>query len=144
MRFILFILLTSCGSSQYLDSTHAVVVYKTKKNYNHQVAVTLNTDKTTVISYPDPSDIRSFKPYPIHLRSKYLLDQRGIDSNVAFLKLSYRQYSKLKVAPEPNFILSNLILDNDPILEFHIIEKYPPNSDVKQLLNQRIVNGVLK
>ena len=144
MRFILFILLTSCGSSQYLDSTHAVVVYKTKKNYNRQVAVTLNTDKTTVISYPDPSDIRLFRPYPIHLRSKYLLDQRGIDSNVAFLKLSYRQYSKLKVAPEPNFILSNLILDNNPILEFHIIEKYPPNSDVKQLLNQRIVNGVLK
>lgn len=144
MRFILFILLTSCGSSQYLDSTHAVVVYKTKKNYNRQVAVTLNTDKTTVISYPDPSDIRSFRPYPIHLRSKYLLDQRGIDSNVAFLKLSYRQYSKLKVAPEPNFILSNLILDNNPILEFHIIEKYLPNSDVKQLLNQRIVNGVLK
>jgi hypothetical protein len=144
MRFILFILLTSCGSSQYLDSTHAVVVYKTKKNYNRQVAVTLNTDKSTVISYPDPSDIRSFRPYPIQLRSKYLLDQRGIDSNVAFLKLSYRQYSKLKVAPEPNFILSNLILDNNPILEFHIIEKYPPNSDVKQLLNQRIVNGVLK
>ena len=144
MRFILFILLTSCGSSQYLDSTHAVVVYKTKNNYNRQVAVTLNTDKTTVISYPDPSDIRSFRPYPIHLKSKYLLDQRGIDSNVAFLKLSYRQYSKLKVAPEPNFILSNLILDNNPILEFHIIEKYPPNSDVKQLLNQRIVNGVLK
>ena len=136
--------MTSCGSSQYLDSTHAVVVYKTKKNYNRQVAVTLNTDKTTVISYPDPSDIRLFRPYPIHLRSKYLLDQRGIDSNVAFLKLSYRQYSKLKVAPEPNFILSNLILDNNPILEFHIIEKYPPNSDVKQLLNQRIVNGVLK
>ena len=144
MRFILFILLTSCGNSQYLDSTHAVVVYKTKKNYNRQVAVTLNTDKTTVISYPDPSDIRSFRPYPIHLKSKYLLDQRGIDSNVAFLKLSYRQYSKLKVAPEPNFILSDLILDNNPILEFHIIEKYPPNSDVKQLLNQRIVNGVLK
>jgi len=144
MRFILFILLTSCGSSQYLDSSHAIVVYKTNKNYNHQVAVTLNTDKTMVISYPDPSDIRSFRPYPIHLKSKYLLDQRGIDSNVAFLKLSYRQYSKLKVAPEPNFILSNLILDNDPILEFHIIEKYPPNSDVKQLLNQRIVNGVLK
>jgi hypothetical protein len=120
------------------------VVYKTNKNYNRQVAVTLNTDKTMVISYPDPSDISSFRPYPIHLKSQYLLDQRGIDSNVAFLKLSYRQYSKLKVAPEPNFILSNLILDNDPILEFHIIEKYPPNSDVKQLLNQRIVNGVLK
>lgn len=136
--------MTSCGSSQYLDSSRAIVVYKTNKNYNRQVAVTLNTDKTMVISYPDPSDIRSFRPYPIHLKSKYLLDQRGIDSNVAFLKLSYRQYSKLKVAPEPNFILSNLILDNDPILEFHIIKKYPPNSDVKQLLNQRIVNGVLK
>ena len=136
--------MTSCGSSQYLDSSRAIVVYKTNKNYNRQVAVTLNTDKTMVISYPDPSDIRSFRPYPIHLKSQYLLDQRGIDSNVAFLKLSYRQYSKLKVAPEPNFILSNLILDNDPILEFHIIEKYPPNSDVKQLLNQRIVNGVLK
>jgi len=144
MRFILFILLTSCGSSQYLDSSRSIVVYKTNKNYYRQVAVTLNTDKTRVISYPDPSDIRSFRPYPIRLKSQYLLDQRGIDSNVAFLKLSYRQYSKLKVAPEPNFILSNLILDNDPILEFHIIEKYPPNSDVKQLLNQRIVNGVLK
>ncbi len=144
MRFILLILLTSCGSSQYVNSSHAIVVYKTKKNYNHNVAVTLNTDKTSIINYPDPSDIRSFRPYPIKLKSKYLLDQRGIDSNVAFLKLSYRQYSKLKVVPEPNFILSNLILDNDPILEFHVINQYPPNSNVKQLLNQRIVNGVLK
>jgi hypothetical protein len=144
MRFILLILLTSCGSSQYVNSSHAIVVYKTKKNYNHNVAVTLNTDKTSIINYPDPSDIRSFRPYPIQLKSKYLLDQRGIDSNVAFLKLSYRQYSKLKVVPEPYFILSNLILDNDPILEFHVINQYPPNSNVKQLLNQRIVNGVLK
>lgn len=144
MRFILLILLTSCGSSQYINSSHAIVVYKTKKNYNHNVAVTLNTDKTSIINYPDPSDIRSFRPYPIQLKSRYLLDQRGIDSNVAFLKLSYRQYSKLKVVPEPNFILSNLILDNDPILEFHLINQYPPNSNVKQLLNQRIVNGVLK
>ena len=144
MRFILLILLTSCGSSQYVNSSHAIVVYKTKKNYNHIVAVTLNTDKTSIINYPDPSDIRSFRPYPIQLKSKYLLDQRGIDSNVAFLKLSYRQYSKLKVVPEPYFILSNLILDNDPILEFHVINQYPPNSNVKQLLNQRIVNGVLK
>ena len=144
MRFILLILLTSCGSSQYVNSSHAIVVYKTKKNYNHNVAVTLNTDKTSIINYPDPSDIRSFRPYPIQLKSRYLLDQRGIDSNVAFLKLSYRQYSKLKVVPEPNFILSNLILDNDPILEFHLINQYPPNSNVKQLLNQRIVNGVLK
>jgi hypothetical protein len=144
MRFILLILLTSCGSSQYVNSSHAIVVYKTKKNYNHKVAVTLNTDKTSIINYPDPSDIISFRPYPIQLKSKYLLDQRGIDSNVAFLKLSYRQYSKLKVVPEPNFILSNLILDNDPILEFHVINQYPPNSNVKQLLNQRIVNGVLK
>jgi len=144
MRFILLMLLTSCGSSQYVNSSHAIVVYKTKKNYNHNVAVTLNTDKTSIINYPDPSDIRSFRPYPIQLKSKYLLDQRGIDSNVAFLKLSYRQYSKLKVVPEPYFILSNLILDNDPILEFHVINQYPPNSNVKQLLNQRIVNGVLK
>ena len=144
MRFFLFILLTSCGSYQYTNSSHSIVVYKTKKNYDKNVPVILNTEKTMVVSYPDPADIKAARPYPIHLKSKYLLDQRGINRNVAFLKLTYRQYSKLKIAPDPNFILSNLILDKDPILEFHIIEKYPPNSDIKRLLNQRIVDGVLK
>jgi hypothetical protein len=120
------------------------VVYKTKKNYDRNVPVILNTEKTMVVSYPDPADIKAARPYPIHLKSKYLLDRRGINRNVAFLKLTYRQYSKLKIAPDPNFILSNLILDKDPILEFHILEKMPANSDVKRLLNQRIVDGVLK
>lgn len=96
---------------------HAMV-YKTKKDYSKNVPVTLNEDKTAIVSYPDPVDIfyNGTFAYPTQLENGYLLDNRGIGPNVAFLDYTYQEYSELKKVPEMK-ILTNRIIDSNPLLE---------------------------
>lgn len=84
----------------WLPSAPAVV-YKTKGDYIDLVPVIMNDDRTRIISWPDPSDLISqgklMKPFK--LKDGYLLDNRGINENVAFLNISYEEYSKLDSPP---------------------------------------------
>ena len=102
---------------QFVPGPQALI-YKTKANYNNLVPVTLTDDKTQIVSYPDPTDIvlDNKYPTPTTLNNGYLLDNRGIGSNVAFLKLTYEEYSKLKSVPTLNE-LQGLIIDKDPLIE---------------------------
>ena len=50
------------------------------------------------------------------LEKGYLLDNRGVGENVAFLKMTYEEYSKLENAPSLKELYL-LILDKDPLLE---------------------------
>src|ERR1017187_6426884 len=70
---------------QYIPGPH-VVVYKTKANYNNLVPVELTDDKTKIVSYPDPKDVKTENGYslPSSLNNGYLLDNRGIGKNAAF------------------------------------------------------------
>src|SRR2546423_15562709 len=70
-----------------------VLVYKTKTDYTNYVPVILSDDKTRIISYPDPKDIQNSAP--VKLKNGYLLDNRGISKNAAFLNWTYAKYSKL-------------------------------------------------
>lgn len=96
---------------------HALV-YKTKKDYSKNVPVSLNEDKTAIVSYPAPTDIffnGSFA-YPTPLENGYLLDNRGIGQNVAFLEYTYQEYSELKQVPEKNMLFKKII-DFNPLME---------------------------
>lgn len=95
-----------------------LLVYKTKADYNNLVPVILSDDKTTIVSYPHPKDIivGSGYPLPTLLNNGYLLDNRGIGKNVAFLKMTYEDYSKLKDTPTLKELYS-LIIDKDPLTE---------------------------
>lgn len=95
-----------------------VLVYKTKANYNNNVPIILSDDKTEIVSYPHPKDIvkGSGFPLPFILNDGYLLDNRGIGENVAFLKMTYEEYSKLENAPSIKELQDN-ILDKDPLNE---------------------------
>src|SRR5436309_2146351 len=81
---------------QYIPGPHAMV-YKTKANYSKLVPVDMSDDKTQIASYPAPTDVVSGSGYatPTQLHSGYLLDNRGIGKNAAFLKLTYEEYAKL-------------------------------------------------
>lgn len=94
------------------------LVYKTKADYNNLVPVILSDDKTTIVSYPGPKDIKQGDNYqmPSVLKNGYLLDNRGIGINVAFINMTYEAYSKLDKVP-PLTELYNLITDKDPLLE---------------------------
>jgi len=77
------------------------IVYKTKKDYSKLVSVLLSEDRKRIISYPDPADVKvnGKYPYPTKLHRGYLLDNRGIGTNTAYLNISYEKYAKLKSAP---------------------------------------------
>jgi hypothetical protein len=112
------------------------VIYKTTRNYDKNVAVTLSDDKQRIVSYPHPSDV-SQRSYPTPLNKSYLLDNRGISKNTAFLSITYEEYAKLRNAPSLDE-LKQLIIDDNPIEEMYNCGGRTRFSDLIPQLNQLI------
>ena len=95
-----------------------LLIYKTKKDYRHNVPVILSDDKTKIISYPHPRDLMRGEELaiPTQLVKGYLLDNRGINENVAFIKYTYEEYVKLNELPTV-VDLYEMIIDKDPLVE---------------------------
>lgn len=95
-------------------------IYKTKADYNDKVPVLLSDDKTKIISYPHPKDVfyKGKLANPTQLEGGYLLDNRGISKNVAFLKITYKDFSMLEKAMSVDE-LYELILDDNPLSELY-------------------------
>lgn len=137
-----------------------VMVYKTKADYSTKVPVILSDDKTRITSYPDPSDLTGGDAYPsppaddkpnkpnppkvqtdnnnlptpTPLNEGYLLDNRGINLNVAFLDISYQNYTKLKGAPSLKDMYS-VIIDKNPLTELCDCGNRYAFKDVKEQIN---------
>jgi hypothetical protein len=120
------------------------IVYKTKEDYYNNVPVILSADKSEIVSYPGIKDIyfKGELAYPTKLNDGYLLDNRGIDINVGFLKYTYEQYSALEKTPTPEELLSN-ILDEDPITEMYNCGSKFDFKDAVNELNEAIDNHKL-
>lgn len=128
--FIFSLLLFSCKSTKdsiktsnqltdkNVSSTGSVIVYKTSKDYSNLVPVIMNDKKTTIVSYPAPTDIfySNKLARPTELKNGYLLDNRGISKNVVFLKYTYEEYSKLTHVPSLKELILN-IADKYPLTE---------------------------
>lgn len=123
---------------QYIPGPKAII-YKTVKDYNNHVPVLLSEDKSTIVSYPHPNDITlgSGFPLPTLLHDGYLLDNRGIGKHVAFLKLTYQEYSQLTAIPSLDELYS-MILDKDPLVELCDCGNKRAFSDAPTQLNQLI------
>ena len=120
------------------------IIYKTKKNYHLYVPITLSKDKKSILSYPAPKDIyyQGKLAYPTALKNAYLLDNRGINKNVAFLSYTYEQYSQLKEVP-PMDTLWAKILDKDPLLEMYDCgSKYQYKDELSEL--NKIIDAQFK
>jgi hypothetical protein len=122
-----------------------VYVYKTTANYNNRVPILLNEDGTEIISYPHPSDLKSGieDRLPTVLSNNYLLDNKGINKNVAFLKLSYEEYSKLENPPTLE-ALFDMVVDKKPLTELCDCGYRSAFTDIEKQLNELIKNGKLK
>ena len=120
------------------------IVYKTKADYSKNIPVILSANKSEIVSYPHPTDIKSgdFFQYPTLLKDSYLLDNRGINENVAFLKLTYEEYSKLPEAPTLKELYA-LIIDKDPIVEICDCGNKNSFSNINDQLNNLIKNKKL-
>ena len=121
------------------------IVYKTNADYSKNVPVILSDDKTTVVSYPHPSDVKIGNgfPYPTILSNGYLMDNRGISKNVAFLKLTYEEYSKLK-NPLSLKDMYDLIIDKNPVTEMYDCGNKQAFTSLTEQLNGLIKNNQLK
>ena len=121
-----------------------VVIYKTTKDYNHNVPVILSEDKTQIVSYPHPTDLfyNGELVLPTILHNGYLLDNRGIGKNVAFLKYTYDEYSKLSEIPTLDELQRNII-DKEPLAELWDCGIKNNFTDLQKQLNEWIDRDML-
>ena len=131
-------------SEQILVLEPPVLIYKTKKNYNDLVPVLLSDGKT-IISYPHPKDLIVGNGYPLPtvLHGGYLIDNRGIGKNVAFLSITYEEYTKLKNVPSIEE-LYKLIIDKDPFIELCNCGTKTNFTNLEKEINYLIANNKLK
>jgi hypothetical protein len=150
---IIFILFLSCFvcaacAAQTFNNPAAMgpptLIYKTKKNYDKLVPIQLSDDKKTIVAYPAPTDVfyDGKLAYPTKLKNGYLLDNRGIGKNVAFLKMTYQAYAKLKELPSLEKLFA-LIIDSDPLLELYDAGSRYNFQDVPKEMNQLIADKKL-
>lgn len=121
-----------------------VIVYKTKNDYQFLVPVGLNKEKTQVVHYPHPADLKAgdnFR-YPTLLEYGYLLDRKGISLSVAFLRLTYQAYYDLNPSPTPAELFES-IEDADPLVECYDCRAALNGQEDTARLNEIIRNGKL-
>jgi len=121
------------------------LVYKTRGDYANLVPVILSDDKKEIVSYPHPGDLKTVNGYPLpdHLLDGYLLDNRGIGKNVAFLKLTYAEYASLEQMPTLQE-LYDLIIDKNPLTELCDCGSKQAFSDTTGQLNKLISDKKLR
>lgn len=148
MKFHLLVILSfvlSCGASKKISiqpdfspGPHAII-YKTNADYAKNVPVVLNSAKTAVIAYPHPTDLKNGDQYlyPSALADGYLLDQKGIDINVAYLQYTYEQYAQLKEVPSLSELYESII-DKNPIVTMYDCGNKKAFTNLETQINQVI------
>lgn len=119
-----------------------VIIYKTREDYYHQVPVILNEEKSAIASYPDIRDVKrnGEYTYPTRLPEGFLLDNRGIDENVAFLELTYEEYAALEKTPSAKELI-DMVLDASPLTEMYNCGTRNKYKDPEQELGKMIESG---
>ncbi len=127
-----------------LMALNPCIIYKTKADYNAYVPVSLSQDKTWITSYPDVSDLRTQAKlaYPDELSDGFLLDNRGIGPDVAFLSVTYESYAAQAKTPSADDLFKQL-LEKDPLLEMYQCGNRYQYSDIIRELNEIIDSGKL-
>ncbi len=122
-----------------------VIVYKTKADYRNLVPVLLSEQGDEIIAYPHPSDLKTETGYalPTQLKNGYLLDNRGIGVQTAFLSLTYETYAGLSSAPSLEK-LKELIMDKAPFAELCNCGHQQAFTGVEMQLNQLIEKKQLR
>lgn len=117
-------------------------IYKMKRDYSHNVPVTMNSERTEIVSYPAPSDLKSGDQLalPTRLHKDYWLDNRGINNNSVFLDYTYEEYAAMPQAPSPEEMMKH-ILDTDPFTEIVLCGPRYQYDDIVSELNEMIDLG---
>jgi hypothetical protein len=104
----------------------------------------MSEDKSTILAFPFPGDliINGKLALPTALSEGYYLDNKGINRNVAFLQVTYEEYSQWMNPPSAEQLMTR-ILDKDPLLEMWDcgIRDTEMTQTLINGLNDIIVNG---
>ncbi len=152
-------LIWSCGPNKRIDKVVGqpedvvidysagppTLVYSTTKDYSKHVPVLMSDDKSKIVSFPHPRDLyyKGNISYPTQLEGGYLLDNRGISKNVAFLSLSYDEYIALNAIP-PVDSLYELVVDKSPLVELYNCGNRHQYKDEVKELNALIISKQIK
>lgn len=150
MVLISIIMISSCVTKKDTQQTTLgvlppIIIYKTKKDYSNNVPVILSEDKTKIVSFPAPRDLKRGDELalPEPLAKGYLLDRRGINKNVAFTKFTYEEYSKLTKTPKVSELF-DAIIDDDPLKRMYICGTGSVTDEIKKEIIQNIKKRKLK
>ena len=125
--------------------TAPVIIYKTKRDYSRNIPVLLSDDKKEIVSYPHPLDIMGMASkdvMPIRLHDGFYLDRRGINKNVAFLRITYGSYRKLRKPLSIKEIEKNII-DRNPLVEIYSCPSLSEKENIVSILNSAIDSKTL-
>mgnify|MGYP003290698370 CR=1 FL=1 len=114
-----------------------VIIYKTRADYSNLVPVTMNSERTRIVSYPAKSDIRP-SAKPVALADGWYLDKRGIGQNTVFTDYTYEAYSSLEKTPSISELMEHII-DKHPLLDLRDCGTKPLTVDE---LNELIANSL--
>lgn len=122
-----------------------VIIYKTRADYFDLVPVTLSPDNKKITGYPSHGDLVQGKNFrtPTRLNKGFLLDNRGINENVAFIDMTYEQYT-MQMRPIPTSELYLMLRDKDPLKEMYDMGKRSDYQDIVKELNALINSGQYK
>lgn len=122
-----------------------VMLYKTKSDYSNLVPIILSSDKSQIVSYPHPGDLKinGIPQLPTAMHDGYYIDNRGINENAVFLKLTYEEYSKLDVLPTLQQLM-DWILDKDPLVELYDCGQNQRNPELIEKINKLIDNKQIR
>jgi hypothetical protein len=120
------------------------IIYSTRADYSVNVPVMLTPDKKEIASYPDIRDVvvGSKLTLPTRLHKGFWLDNRGISTDVAFIRLTYEEYAALPKTPTADELMK-IILDKDPVVEMYACGPRGKFTDITEELNQAIDQGKL-
>jgi hypothetical protein len=133
------------SSGKVLISKPPILIYKMKRDYSRNIPVLLSDDKKEIVSYPHPMDIMGMASndvMPIRLHDGYYLDRRGINKNVAFLRITYGSYRKLRKPLSIKEIEKNII-DRNPLVEIYSCPSLSEKENIVSILNSAIDSKTL-
>jgi hypothetical protein len=120
-------------TSEVINQTKKVVVYKSKKDFSTFVPIHLSEDKKNIIGYPAKEDLKQLgNSNAVVLENGYYLDLVGVNLNSVFTSYTLEVYKKINNPSLEDF--KNHIIHLNPFEEMYICSDKHTNTELEQYI----------